>query len=305
MTIIIFGIFSTTVFASTNYQTTFVKGTEIFTVNQYDAAAWKTTVNVNSTPAEWFEGNTNNTGAKSKITLKGWNYITWETWDVFTSMFLSKYFSLEEISNLIGIMYLIGYNETSINTNYTNTYNLWYGLRAVWNFTTNEFGDLASYNDVVFVFQDPMDFKLILDDYNILAAELNGEFLIQSEGYSFPILTADEFLWQLAMGGLAIAKPQSEYLTNLVTHLGVANATSNGATLNFSRYGETNYTVVISYGEKGTLSSFIVKDDIGDIIFQILSTNSEWIFYLILVILAVCGSGLVIYIIIKKRKPKR
>lgn len=305
LTIIVLGIYSTTGFASTTYQTTFVKGTEIFTVNQYDDTTWKTVVDSNSTPVDWFEGDTNTTGAKSKITLKGWNYITWETWDVFTSIFMSSYFSFEDLFILLGIMDAIGYNETTVNANYTNSYNLWYGLRAVWNFTTNEFGELASYNDGVFVFQDPLDFKLILDDYNVLAADLNGEIVIQLAGYSFPILNADEFLWQLALGGLAIATPQSGYLTNLITELGAVNTTSNGAIFTFNRYGETNYTVVISYGEKGTLSSFTVKDHDGDVIFQIISTSSEWIFYLVLVILAVFGSGLVVYIIIKKRKPKR
>ncbi|MFW9773398.1 MAG: hypothetical protein ACFFEO_14710, partial [Candidatus Thorarchaeota archaeon] len=211
----------------------------------------------------------------------------------------------EDLFILLGIMDAIGYNETTVNANYTNSYNLWYGLRAVWNFTTNEFGELASYNDGVFTFQDPLDFKLILDDYNILAADLNGEMVIQLAGYSFPILNADEFLWQLALGGLAIATPQSGYLTNLITELGALNTTSNGAIFTFNRYGETNYSVVISYGEKGTLSSFTVKDNDGVVIFQIISTSSEWIFYLVLVILAVCGSGLVVFIIIKKRKPKR
>ncbi|MHA2394011.1 MAG: hypothetical protein ACXAEX_18920 [Promethearchaeota archaeon] len=304
-TIIILGIFSTTVSASPSYQSTLVKGTEIYIVNQYDDAAWKATVNLSSTPTNWFEGNTNNSGAKSKITLKGWNYITWETWDVFTTIFMSEYFSFDDIIILLGIMNSIGYNETTININYTNSYNLWYGLRAVWNFTTSDFGELSSYNDGILVFEDPLDFKLILDDYNLLAADLNGELAIQIAGYSLPILDADDFLWQLVLNGLSIAKPQTNYLLNLISELGSVNASSDGTTLTFNRHGETNYTVEISYGEKGTFASFTVKDVNGDIIFQILSTSSEWIFYLVLIILAACGTGLVIYIIMKKRKPKR
>ena len=303
--IIIFGMLSTTVSASLNYQTTLMKGTEIFIVDRYDNTGWKTTVNLSTTPSDWFEGDTNFTGAQSKVTIKGWNDITWQFYDVFTTVFMTEYFSYEDIFALLKLMDTAGYNETTINANYTDNYDLWYGLRAVWNFTIKEFEELPSYNDGVMVFENPLDFKTILDDYNNLAADLNGELIIQIANYNFPILSADEFVWQLALNGLAIAKPQQEFLMNLVDELGCENVSSSGKTLIFERYGETNYTVEISYGEEGTLSSLLVKDVDGNIIFQIVSTNSEWIFYLVLIILAVCGVGLVVYVIIKKRKPKR
>ncbi|TKJ24314.1 MAG: hypothetical protein CEE43_01110 [Promethearchaeota archaeon Loki_b32] len=303
--IIIFGMLSTTVSASLNYQTTLMKGTEIFTVDRYDNVRWKTTVNLSTTPSDWFEGDTNFKGAQSKVTIKGWNDITWQFYDVFTTIFMAEYFSSEDIFILLKIMDTAGYSETTINANYTDNYDLWYGLRAVWNFTIKDFEELPSYNDGVMVFENPLDFKTILDDYNNLAADLNGKISIQIAGYNFPILSADEFIWQLALNGLAIAKPQPEYLTNLVDELGCVNVSSSGKSLIVERYGETDYTVEISYGEEGTLSSLLVKDVDGNIIFQIVSTNSEWIFYLILIIIAVCGVGLVVYIIIKKRKPKR
>lgn len=296
---------STTVSASLNYQTTLMKGTEIFTVDRYDNVRWKTTVNLSTTPSDWFEGDTNFKGAQSKVTIKGWNDITWQFYDVFTTIFMAEYFSSEDIFILLKIMDTAGYSETTINANYIDNYDLWYGLRAVWNFTIKDFEELPSYNDGVMVFENPLDFKTILDDYNNLALDLNGKISIQIAGYNFPILSADEFIWQLALNGLAIAKPQPEYLTNLVDELGCVNVSSSGKSLIVERYGETDYTVEISYGEEGTLSSLLVKDVDGNIIFQIVSTNSEWIFYLILIIIAVCGVGLVVYIIIKKRKPKR
>jgi hypothetical protein len=122
---------------------------------------------------------------------------------------------------------------------------------------------------------------------------------------SFPILSADDFLWQLALNGLAVAKPQSGYLTELTTELECQKTISNGNTLTFNRFGETNYTVEISYGQKGTMTKFIVKDIGEEIIFQIISSNEEWIFYLILMIVGACGVGLVVYIIFNKRKPKK
>ncbi|MHA2282427.1 MAG: hypothetical protein ACXAC5_16410 [Promethearchaeota archaeon] len=301
-TIIIFGMFSTTVSASSSYQLTLAKGTDDFIVNQYDEAAWKTTVNISTNPSFWFEGDANIKGAKSKTTIQGWNEITWQTWDIFIGLFMTQYFSLGNLSSLLFDMNIAGYNETTINANYTDSYSLWYGVRAVWNFTNGAHLEEPSYNEGILVFKDPFDFKTILDDYNTIAAELN---LIPAINGSFPNVTADDFLWQLALNGFAVAAPQPTYLTNLMNELGCENASSIGSTLVFERSGETNYTVEISYGQDGTMSSFTVKDLGETIIFQITSTNSEWIFYLILVILAACGVGLVVYIVITRGKPKK
>ena len=48
---IIFGMFSTVVSASLSYQSTLAKGTDDYLVNQYNDAAWKTTVNNSSNPS--------------------------------------------------------------------------------------------------------------------------------------------------------------------------------------------------------------------------------------------------------------
>jgi hypothetical protein len=304
--IIILSMLFTAVTASINYQLTLEKGTEIYVVNLYDDTAWKTTVNTSTSPSDWFEGEAAARGAKSKITIMGWNQNLWTAYDAFISLFLSEYYNSIDMLMLLGILDFAGYNETTINANYTNTYNLWYGLRAVWNFTNGEFNELPSYTEGISIFRNPLDLKLILDDYNNLAIELNGNFFVHVlNGYTFPILNADEFLWQLVLNGLAIATPQQEYLVNLITGLGCENASSSGNTLTIERSGETDYTVEISYGEQGTISTFTVKDAGDTVIFQILSKNSEWIFYIILIVIAVCVVALVAYIIIKKRKPKR
>ncbi|MFX1490424.1 MAG: hypothetical protein ACFFBI_14830 [Promethearchaeota archaeon] len=304
--IIMWSILITSVTASINYQNSLEKGTEIFIVNQYYDSAWKTTVNNSTSPSNWFEGEANVTGAKSKLTVKGWNQNLWTAYDSFISLFISEYYNFNDRLTLLGILNFAGYNETTINANYTNTYHLWYGLRAVWNFTSGEFNELPSYTEGISIFRNPSDLKLILDDYNNLATKLNGNFFVHVfNGYTFPILNADEFLWQLVLNGFAIATPQQEYLVNLITGLGCENASSSGNTLTIERSGETDYTVEISYGEQGTISTFTVKDAGDAVVFQILSKNSEWIFYIILIVIAVCVAALVAYIIIKKRKPKR
>ncbi len=298
---IIFGMFSTVVSASLSYQSTLAKGTDDYLVNQYNDAAWKTTVNNSSNPSFWFEGDANITGAKSKTTILGWNDVVWQTWDVFTSLFMSEYYSFEDILALLNIMDYLGYNETTINANYTESYSMSYGARAVWNFTAGAFLEPPSYSEGIMVFKDPLDFKTMLDDYDTIAAELNNNIPIQMIG-AFPNLTADDFLWQLALNGFAVASPQQAYLTDLIAELGCENATSTGNTLIFERYGETTYIVEIVYGGEGTMSSLSVKTTDDTVIFRIVSTNSEWIFFVIIAIILINIAALTVVLILRKRK---
>jgi hypothetical protein len=281
------------------------KGTDEYIVQLYNDTGWKNTVDSSLTPSDWFEGEANITNAKSKATLKGWVSTTWNTWDVLTSIFMQEFFNVTETLTLLLIMDSQGYNETTINANYTNIYNLLFGLSAFWNYTTNEFEEKPSSTEVVLAFPDPLKYKLMLDDYNALAEDLNGNLAIQFSGLSFPNVSADQFLWQLIFNGLATSEPHGNYLESLVSELGCENTTISGSTLIIERYGITNYTVEISYGEKGIISSFTVKDISGSIIYQITSSNSEWLFYLILIIIAFSAVALVTLLIIRKIRLHR
>jgi len=305
LSLFLIGILSTTIVASSTYQHTLTKGTDDFVVTLYNSADWKTTVGSNLTPSDWFEGEANITNAKSKTTLKGWVANVWDTYDVLTSIFMPEYFNFTETMILLSIMKLQGYNETTINANYTNDYSLWYGLRAVWNYTSNDYKESPSYSDGILILQNPLDYKAMLDDYNNLAEDLNGNLYIKFSGYSFPNVSADEFLWRLTFKGLAIAEPHSDYLESLITELGCENASVSGSTLIFKRYGLTDYTVEISYGDKGIMSSFTVKDISDTVIYQITSSNSEWLFYLILILVPTCSVVLVVYLVIRDRRHKR
>lgn len=302
VTLLFLGVLSTICVAYGNYNVALTKGTEAFTVAYYDETTWKNTVNSSTTPSNWFEGDSNQTGAVSKSTIKGWNYVTWETYDVLVSLFLPAFFESEEIIPLLGSMNNQGYNETTINANYTNNYNLWFGLRSTWNFTVGEFEeDPSDANDPLLIFQDPSDIDDILSDYNNISAEVNSKLPTDP----LPILNSDEFLWQFIFNGLALGTPSGVYLENLITTLNCENATINGNILIINRVGETNYTVEITYGSEGIMSSFIVKDVSDNIIYQIISRNSEWVFYTILIVLAICIGGLSTYLILRKRKINR
>ncbi|MHA1508973.1 MAG: hypothetical protein ACTSO6_09760, partial [Promethearchaeota archaeon] len=302
LSLFLIGILSTSIVASSTYQHTLAKGTDDFVVELYNDAKWETTVDYTLTTADWFEGEANITDSKSKTILKGWATITWDTFDVLTSIFMPEYFSFADTIALLFIMDSQGYNATTINANYTNDYSLSYGLRSVWNYTTNEYEEDPSYSDGIIALQNPLEYKSMLDDYNTLAEDLNGNLAIQFSGYSFPNVSADEFLWQLALNGLAIAEPHANYLESLVNELGCENATVSGSTLIFERFGITSYTVEISYGDKGIMSSFTVKDLSDTAIYRITSSNSEWLFYLILIIVSVSSVALVVYVFVRNRK---
>ncbi len=304
--IIFLGMFSTSSVANGNYNIALTKGTEVLIVSQYDVTAWKTTVNTNTTPSNWFEGDSNQTSAKSKYTVKGWNYVTWETYDVLVSLFLPALFESEELIPLLGLMNNQGYNETTINANYTNSYNLWVGLRAAWNFTIGSFEeDPTNANEALLLFKNPSDFDDILFDYNNLSAELNSLPAIQFYNYSFPILEPDEFLWTFFFNGLTLGFPFAYYLAELITVLDCKNATTNNKILTINRIGETDYSVEITFGSEGIMSSFVVKDADSNIIYQIVSRNSDWVFYTIIVVVAICIGVLSVYIVFRKRKINR
>ena len=305
LSLFLIGILSTSIVASTTYQHTLTKGTDDFVVELYNDAEWKNTVDSSLTPSDWFEGEANVTNAKSKITLRGWIPLTWTTWNVTTSIFMQEFFNVTEMFTLLFTMDSQGYNETTINANYTTNYNLLYGLRAVWNYTTNEYEENPSSTEGVIIFPDPLKYKVMLDDYNALAEDLNGNIAIQFSGLSFPNVSADEFLWQLIFSGFATAGPHGNYLESLVSELGCENTTVSGSTLIIERYGITNYTVEVSYGEKGMMSSFTVKDISDEVIYKITSSNSEWLFYLLLITVSAVSVALVVFAVVKGRKHKR
>ena len=307
LSLFLIGILSTSIVASTTYQHTLTKGTDDFVVELYNDAEWKNTVDSSLTPSDWFEGEANITNAKSKATLLGWVPLPWGTWDVFTSIFMREFFTPFETFTLLNSMNSNGYNETDINANYTTNYNFLLGFRSLWNYTSTEYEeDPRETPERILVLPDPLKYKVMLDDYNTIAEDLNKkDFIINGTGLSFPNVSADDFLWKLIFSGFATAGPHGNYLESLVSELGCENTTVSGSTLIIERYGITSYTVEISYGERGTMSSFTVKDINDDVIYKITSSNSEWLFYLILIIVPICSVAIIVVAIVRSKRRKR
>ncbi len=297
--IILMGLISTSVSANPTYEIALTKGTEIFEVTKYDSDGWENTVGITTMPDDWFEGDSNKTGAQGKYTVKGWNYLKLKTYDIILQVMLSteQFIAFMAFSGL-------GYNETEINNNYTNSYWLWSGEGAEWDFTDSEFNETADdSNSKIIVLKNPEDYNKILDDYNELVDTIINDSIVPLPiKMQFSNITADELLWKLIFDGLATASPFNEYLNALINALNVQNTTINQNTIVIERYGVTNYTVEVSYGSKGTLSTFVVKDVSGQIIYQITSYNTEWIFFTILLTIGISFAGIVSYMLFRKFK---
>lgn len=288
----------TIVDANINYTIAIEKGTLILEVKQYDAQAWKNTVSLTLNPSDLFGGEADKVGAKSKFTNLGCGYNDIGVYFVFVDLVIPR-----EILPIFSIVENYGYNFTYINNNYIYYYNIWDFDFSYWSFTTNEF----DYNPVVlyyhsYIIQNPQDFKTMLDDYNNFSAVINNDSILQSLGYSFPILSGDDLLWQFITSRFPIANPISDYLTTIIDILECKNVTIHNNTIILQRSGVQNYSIELIYNNQGTIDTFIVKNSENNIIYKITSFYPKNLFYIILGVITVCVLGLVIIVVIKKRR---
>lgn len=287
--------------ANTNYTFSLEKGTQILEVKKYDNETWKNTVDITSTPSDWFGGDADKIGAKSKITtlFDGGNALN--TYPIFIRLVIPQ--------NTLPIFLNIsnyGYDFTYVFNNYPNIYEIWDNVHNYWCFTAKEFDvnpDTLYENSYIFKF--PQDFSTLLNDYNDFAGILNNDTNLQLLGYSFPLLNGDDLVWQFITRRFAVGNPKSEYLTTFINTIECKNVTIRGNTLVFQRHGEKNYTVEVTYGIEGIISHIVVKNSEGYIFYEITSFYPKTIFYIILGIIAVFVLGIVVALIIKKNKLQR
>ena len=279
----------------TNYELNLTKGTTTFSVETYDEDAWLTTVSNSLNPSYWFGGDANITGAQSKITTKGWSYSEWGTYDVLISIF-----------PIIFILNDYGYNNVTINEAYPNTYWIWNSLQVEWQYTVDNFDEEPNNIDQIVILEDPEDYKKVLDDYNMLATQIQNDINITIPIKAiFSNITGDELLWQLVLNRFAAAGPVENYLLAVTDALENENITVSSCSLIFNQTGLNDYTVEFSYGDRGTLTSVIVKDQADSTIYYITSINSEWIFYMILAIAIAATVGIIVFLSLRSRKIKR
>ena len=288
--------------ADTNYSIDLEKGTQILEVKKYDDEIWKNTVDITSTPSDWFGGDADKIRAKSKFTLLSYNERNkLNAYYLFSNLVIPQNFLplFINISNY-------GYDFTYIKRNYPNIFEVWENWYSYWSFTAKEFNDYAD-TDIgqSYIFKFPQDSSRLLNDYNDFAGKINNDTNLQLLGYSLPVLSGDDLVWQFITRRFPVGNPKNEYLTTLKNTIGCKNATISGNKLIFQRYGEKNYTVEVTYSVQGLIDHIIVKNSEGYIFYEITSFYPKTIFYIILGIIAIFVLGIVVVLIIKKYKLQR
>lgn len=289
------------VYAQVNYSITLEKGTQILEVKRYDEQTWKNTINFNSTPSDWFGGEANKIGAKSKSTLLDYSRNDHNTHTMFKMLIVPQN-SLSIFLNVSNY----GYNFTYVNSKYPKYYFVWDNNFHYWAFSTKEFKDNP---DILYkksqILQDPQNITTLLNDYNNFAGIINNDTTLQLLGYTLPILSGDDLLFQFIIRKNAVPNPIKDYLTLFTNVLDCKNATILGNTIIFQIHGEKNYSVEVIYNTQGLIDRFAVKNSEGYIFYEITSFYPKIIFYIILGILAIFLLGTVILVSIKKIKLQK
>jgi len=311
--IILIGICSTVKAAETTYESALTRGTDTLIVSQYDEGAWEDIIDDELEPDDWFGGDADKIGAKSRITIKSMKYdadddLEWHTYKVLEEIFDVYSYLPEEIIEYQLLAFMANFTKDSINERYSNKYDLWQGVSAKWDFTdeaNEDFEDVADDRmHKVPIFKDPGDFKDMLEDYNDWVVYINVT-MVSLGLESYPILSEEEFLWQLIISGtLTIASPFNRYLSAVVDELDCKDVEVKDSKIIIEKNGEEDYTVEVTYGNRGTQSSLIVKDDDGDIIYEITSEDTTTIILIILGVMATAIAGIVYVAVIIRKKNR-
>ncbi len=285
------------------YSIAIPKGTQTYEVQPYDEEKWAKTV------TDWFKGDCNKSGAKSKVTTRAiYTNWTWGMYDVFLQQFLPMIYGIESSYALAALVGSLDYDKEYINETYDEEFAIWNVYQAKWFFTKDTFNETANYTWYSTpIFKDPADHAKALEAYNDLITDINREPLIKFLNLIFPRFTPDEYLWNLVLNGLIIPQPANLYLSNLVEALRCsANVRVEDNTLIFRRLGKDILLIEVTFGKRGTQETFTVKNVYGSVIYQITSTHSHDIALNIALLFGIPLIGVIfIYIMYRMRKKKK
>lgn len=287
---------------STYYDIAVIKGTQTYEVQPFNEGEWAKTV------TEWFKGDCNKSGARSKITTRAIYNWSWGMYDVFLHSILPLMYSPEESYGIAALVGSLDFDKEYINETYDEEFSIWNIYQAKWFYTKGTFNETANYTWIANpIFKEPRDYANALEAYNDLITDLNREPLIKFLKLIFPRFTPDEFLWELVLNGLIIAKPFNDYLVNLVQELDCsADVRVEQNTLIFRRVGKTILEIEVIFGDRGTQKSFIVKDVYGKVIYEINSQYSSDLVVVYSLFLLIPIIGVIsIYLINKHWKKKK
>ena len=300
--IIFMSLYTTNIAANATYEVALNKGTETFMVNQYNEGKWEDIVDDELEPDDWFGGDSDKIGAKSKITIRNVDEYEWDMFEVLMSIFDVMSFIPDDLSINDSLILMAYFSEDSIDDLYPDKYEVWEALTVKWDYETEEFDEEPDKTEnIIPIFKDPKDFKDILKNYNSWALLINFTMAILSlEPY--PIFDGDDFLWHLIIRGmLTIARPFNTYLKTLINELDCNDVEVKDNTLIIKKRGEEDYTVEVTFSDQGLQCTFIIKNTDNRIIYEIINDNTDGIILIVLGVITAALAGIV-FIVIKRKK---
>jgi hypothetical protein len=278
-----------------------------FKVNQYNEGKWEDTVDRELDPDDFFDGDSDEIGAKSKITIKNLADYEWDLYDALIFFFDVESFIDEDALNQTELLFLLSFlSKDYVDELYPEEHDVWEALTVQWDFETEQFDESPDDRTYILpIFKEPKNFKDLLDDYNKWALGLNTTMLLLGIE-PFPILDGDDFLWLLITSGIfTIARPFNSYLTTLIDELDSDDAEVKGNTLILEREGEEEYTVEISFSDQGMQSSLTIENDEGRVIYEIVQDNTDIIVLIVSGVIAASVTGIIIVLIVRRKKLRQ
>jgi len=304
---ILIGLFSTSITASTTYEPALNKGTATFMVNQYNEGKWEETVDKELEPDDFFDGDSDEIGARSRITIKNVGDQDWDLHDALIFIFDVEDFIDEDKLNETELVILLSFiSKDYVDEIYPEQHDVWEALTVQWDFETEEFDETPDERTYILpIFKEPKNFKDLLDDYNKWALSLNTTML--SFGIEpFPIIDGDDFLWSLITSGIfTIARPFNSYLTTLIDELDCDDVEVKENTLILERKGEEDYSVEVTFSDQGMQSNLVIKNDEGRIIYENIQDNTDKVVLIVSGVIAASIAGILIVFIIRRKKLRQ
>ena len=300
---------ATGIAAKTTYEVALEKGTEIYIVNSYNKEKWEDIFGDELDPDDWFEGDSDEIGAKSKLTLRNVGDWKWDTFDALMNIFgvldaIPKNLPLSNDSMKL----MTFFSEDLIDEFFSEKFNVWEAITVKWNYETEEFDETPDEMiNTLPIFKDIKDFDEILDNYNEWAWMVNATNNMTKLGMQpYKQMDGNDFLWKLILSQkLAIARPFTKYLNELIERIDADDAEVKDNVLSLERRGDEAYTVEVAFNEQGIMSSFIVKNEDDRVIYEISIDNTYDI--VLIVLIGITGVALaaivgIIVMLIKRTK---
>lgn len=302
---------ATGIAAKTTYEVALEKGTELYIVNQYNKDKWEDTFGDELEPDDWFEGDSDEVGAKSRITFRNVGDFKTDTFEAFMTIFdVLDALPKDLPANNNTKMLMVLFSEDLIDELYPDKFSIWEAITVKWDYETEEFDETPDQKvNTIPVFKNIKNIKHILENYNEWANFININMsvvrtLLEIEQY--PIMDGDDFLWQLILSEkLAIARPFNKYLNEMIDRLNADDVKVKDSTLFLERKGKEDYTAEVSFNEQGIMSSFVIKNEDERIIYEIsIDDTYDLVLIAFIGIAGVASSAIVGIIVVLTKRTK-